>query len=112
MTINNKAAWKSDLSKHIKSKHEGVKYPCKQCDYKATRRCHLSTHIASKHNGVKYPCDQCDYKASNQSNLASHINYRHEDLKYPCNQCVRTKQRTTPWVRYAANFLSTMFTSV
>ena len=35
---------RSDLIKHIQSIHEGVKYACNQCDYKATQRYHLGTH--------------------------------------------------------------------
>ena len=47
---------------HINLIHEmsNVKFPCGQCDYKATKRGNLSTHINSRHLGVKFPCDQCD----------------------------------------------------
>ena len=38
----------------IKSKHEGVKYLCEQCDYKATRCGNVLRHIEFKHEGVKY----------------------------------------------------------
>ena len=57
---------------HIKSHHEGVKYPCDQCDYKATQKGSLLSHIKSKHEGVKYPCDQGDDKATQKSNLLIH----------------------------------------
>ena len=50
--------------RHIKSIHKGVKFPCDQCDYKATRTGPLLEHIKSIHEGVKFPCDQCDYKAT------------------------------------------------
>ena len=44
-----KATWKSDLLKHIKSIHDGIKFPCDQCDYKATFKVNLLAHIRSKH---------------------------------------------------------------
>ena len=40
---------KTNMGKHYRSKHEGIKYPCNQCDYQATRKDHLKTHIQSKH---------------------------------------------------------------
>ena len=50
--------------KHIKTIHDGVKFLCAQCDYKATQKDNLLTHIKTKHEGVKFPCAQCDYKAT------------------------------------------------
>jgi len=81
------ATWKRALLTHIKSTHEGVKYPCEQCDYKATQKSHLLTHIKSIHEGVKFPCKQCDYKATEKGNLLRHIKSTHEGIKYPCEQC-------------------------
>ena len=43
------------LTKHNKSKHEGVNHDCNQCDYKATTQSHLKRHIQSKHERIKYP---------------------------------------------------------
>ena len=45
---------KGSLRKHIKTIHEGVKFPCEQCDYKATQKGDLLRHIKSKHQGVKF----------------------------------------------------------
>ena len=33
--------------------HEGVKFPCNQCDYKATQKSNLLKHIKSIHDCVK-----------------------------------------------------------
>ena len=77
----------NSLKRHVKSTHEGMRYPCNQCEYKATQQGHLNTHIQSKHDGVKYACNQCDYKATQQSHLKSHIQSKHEGVKFPCNQC-------------------------
>ena len=56
----------------------GLKYPCSQCDFKATRDSNLKIHIESVHEGIKYPCSQCDYKATQQSHLKRHIDSRHK----------------------------------
>ena len=55
---------KSNLLKHIQSKHKCVKFPCDKCDFKAIYKVDLIRHKKSKHEGIKFPCDQCDYKAT------------------------------------------------
>ena len=37
------------LYNHNKSSHEGVKYPCTECNYKATQKGHLKQHVAENH---------------------------------------------------------------
>ena len=86
---------KCHMLAHYRSKHEGVKYPCNQCDYQATTRGHLQTHIQSKHEGIRYPCNQCDYQATQQSSLQSHISAKHSDTVLKCEDCdYQTKWRT------------------
>ena len=41
---------RSNLSTHIKSQHQGVKFPCGLCDYHATQKSHLSRHNKTIHN--------------------------------------------------------------
>ena len=77
----------SNLHKHIRTVHEGVKYACNECDFQATQQGHLRTHIQSVHEGVRYSCNQCDYQATKQSNLTQHIESKHEGVKYGCNKC-------------------------
>ena len=81
------AKYKSNLTAHIRSKHEGVKYACNQCDQQFTRKCHVTSHIQSKHEGVKYPCNQCGQQFTQQCHVTEHIKSKHEGVKYPCNQC-------------------------
>ena len=78
---------RKNMLKHVRYKHEGVRYPCSQCDYKATLISSLKVHIESVHDGVKYPCSQCPHKATTQSNLKVHIESVHGGVKYPCNKC-------------------------
>ena len=46
------------VKKHIKYKHEGVRYPCDQCEFAAITADSLRRHIEIKHEGMGYPCDQ------------------------------------------------------
>ena len=39
---------------HIKSIHEGQKFPCPQCEYKATKHENLQRHIKSIHDGKSF----------------------------------------------------------
>ena len=59
---------------------EGVKFPCDQCDYKATQKGDLLKHIKSLHEGVKIPCGQCDYKATEKGHLLRHVKSKHKGL--------------------------------
>merc|ERR1740128_1103379 len=79
--------YSSNLERHIKSKHEGISYPCDQCDYVAIHKYHLKQHERSKHEGIRYPCDQCDYVATQQSSLNTHKKSQHEGIRYLCDQC-------------------------
>ena len=75
------------MRSHIESIHEKVKYPCGQCEYKATGKGHLKTHILAVHEKIKYPCQQCEYKATSKGSLKTHIESVHEKVKHPCNLC-------------------------
>ena len=46
------ATRKRNLMTNIESVHEGVIYPCDQCEFKATKKANLLTHFKSKHKGV------------------------------------------------------------
>ena len=65
------------MLRHVRNKHEGVKYPCSQCDYKATQQNNLKIHIKAVHEGMIYPCSQCDYKTTRNYRLKEHIDLQH-----------------------------------
>ena len=75
------------LRNHIKIKHEGVRHVCKLCDYKANYRVDLRTHIQSKHEGVTYPCELCGKVFTERNNLRKHIQYKHEGMRHVCEKC-------------------------
>ena len=37
----------------------------------------MKIHNSSIHQGMKYPCNQCDYQATYRSNLSSHVMNMH-----------------------------------
>ena len=50
---------------------------CPECGAEFTAKSSMVTHYRSKHEGVKYPCNQCDYQATTQGNLQRHIQSQH-----------------------------------
>ena len=68
---------------HQKSVHDGVKYPCKNCNYQATTMKNLKRHKKSVHDGVKYPCKICSYEAAQKGHLKEHQKSVHDGVKYP-----------------------------
>ena len=71
------------MMKNYRSKHEGIKYPCKQCDFSSTQQGNLQKHIQSKHEGIKYPCNQCDYQATQQRHLGFSLrNLRRQTFRW------------------------------
>ena len=46
-----------------------MRCPCEKCDYTGTAVGHLKKHIKSKHEGVRYPCDECEFASTTKSDL-------------------------------------------
>ena len=103
-------------SKHIKSLHEGIRYNCDQCYYRATQKGSPKTHIDSQHKGtkkrvgyqldssdlkdtrnnrltkcytkgIKFNWNQCDYKTFRISSLKLQTVSEHLGIKPNCNEC-------------------------
>ena len=43
---------KRNLTQHKRSAHEGMKYPCGQCEYQVTTKESLDRHKRSIHEGI------------------------------------------------------------
>jgi len=86
-----KFAHRCDLIRHIREVHdkihEGVFYPCEECEYKATKKWHLKVHVEATHKGIRYPCGQCSYEAKTKQTLQRHVESIHEGIRYPCQFC-------------------------
>ena len=60
---------------------------CQLCEYQTHARTSLRAHIKSVHEGVRYPCDQCNYESTTAGNLNSHIIAKHQDDILRCEDC-------------------------
>ena len=40
-----------------------MKFPCDQCDFKASWKETLLRYIISEHTGLMFPCDLCNFKS-------------------------------------------------
>ena len=67
------------MKNHKEHKHEGIRYPCDQCDFSAKTPISLKRHKESIHEGIRYPCDQCEYTATQNGSLKSHKNAKHSE---------------------------------
>ena len=81
---------RSSLWRHMQAVHEGLRYNCDQCEYKAIRQSSLTSHIQAVHEGVRYKCDQCEYSVKPE--CAGHLNRHkktvHDKVKdYKCHRC-------------------------
>ena len=66
------------LKRHKEEKHEGVRYPCDQCEIPSfVRREHLKRHQVKVHNLTPFECKKCDYKGTNKFQLIRHIKLGH-----------------------------------
>ena len=72
------------LKAHTNSIHDGIKYPCNQCEYTGNRKDNLTTHVDSICKVVHLKCNQCDLTLAGKSSLEGHINAVHS--KIHCKQ--------------------------
>ena len=70
------------MKKHIQTVHDGVKYPCDQCEKQFTQQSNLNKHILSPHEGIKYPCGQCTKQFTELGSLKKHMKAIHLKVKY------------------------------
>ena len=43
------------------STEKGTRYSCKECGRKMMNQSSLNTHTRAVHEGIKYPCGQCQH---------------------------------------------------
>ena len=83
-----------NLKRHVKNKHDGVKFYCSECDYKATQKTDIKRHKEYKHEGMRFSCDECGHKATTKGALKIHVDAIHKKIRYPCHSC--EYKATTP----------------
>ena len=81
-------ASKEALNKHIKRKHEQGQ-DCVLCNYKGTDAVSLRQHVKSKHEGIVYPCDKCNKTFTKLGDMRRHKNRMHDNSVpvHPCSLC-------------------------
>ncbi|XP_044272321.1 zinc finger protein ZFAT-like isoform X2 [Tribolium madens] len=89
--------WKSNLGKHIVSRHTSSDQinwlQCPQCPYRGKTRDYLKCHLIHVHSiAVKwYPCPQCPFKAKMKRLLDRHLILTHTDSEeiewFQCEHC-------------------------
>ena len=69
---------KSNVTKHIKTKHLGIKkYKCEECSELFQSQQVLDNHMRT-HTGQKpFVCPQCDYRSAKKGNMTKHVKRVH-----------------------------------
>ena len=90
---------KKTLRFHTDNKHRGIFYPCKDCDYRGSRKTNLARHVAIVHEMNRpWPCSRCSYAAVTKSEIGYHQKYVHgkeklDKKQYSCEDCEYTNHR-------------------
>jgi len=79
----------SHLKRHTNTVHFAIKnFKCSRCNKAFGLKSHLINHTRNIHEGIKYPCDECEFKASTSGNLCSHIKTVHRKVySFLCEYC-------------------------
>ena len=75
-----KATRQTQLTLHIESKHEGIRYGCNICPFKTITNNFLNVHKQFVHEGKRFECNYCDFKNKLNLNLKLHIQRKHNEL--------------------------------
>ena len=65
------------------------KFFCKQCDYFSLTKRSLQRHIKTKHEGLRFNCHLCDFVSKAKRTLRSHTSFAHDGEVFRCEQCGR-----------------------
>ena len=65
----------------LKKSKANKSFFCQECGAGFTHKGTMNLHYKSIHQGVKYPCSQCDYQANQLGNLKKHIIKVHDGLR-------------------------------
>ena len=69
------------LRKHIRAKHDGMRYECKECGKEFTSAWWLREHIRHKHEGLRHECKECGKAFSSAQYLREHIRIDHQGFR-------------------------------
>ena len=66
------------LTFHDQKVHQGIRYFCEICNFKATHRPNLKAHQRNVHDKIRYSCQVCMFSDSQVSRVKLHEQRNHE----------------------------------
>ena len=78
-----------------KKNHCGAKsrFQCAHCNYNAAFKYNLSVHIKDKHIDTDFVCNKCGNTFTNKRSCQRHVNHCGKTEKLTCDQCDRSFNR-------------------
>ena len=85
----------SDLKRHVKEVHEGIKnHPCEICGQKFGRSGDLKCHVKTVHEGIKeHQCQFCEKKFGQLGHLKTHVKRVHVHDGVDQSQSLKRKKQ-------------------
>merc|ERR1712218_730698 len=82
---------KASLSRHVRVKHEMVRFKCEMCEKAFFEKRQLNNHKLNEHDGIVWPCSLCPYKGNKPKSLHEHTKNVHsnDNRKHNCPQCAK-----------------------
>ena len=75
---------KGNLKTHFLAVHTDVTYYCRNCEFKAKRKCDVKRHNIRKHGYVlKYNCKMCEFVGQRKSELQRHKREQNHNCRAP-----------------------------
>ena len=74
---NFRSKYITNLCRHERSQHRGVKFQCDQCAFTAKQRTEVLVHSNAEHDGIVYSCESCDFKTRWKSFFKKHQIEKH-----------------------------------
>ena len=69
------------MNQHL-SKHLSAKHNCYQCDKVFSQPHTLKRHVKTIHEGLRFPCDQCNHQATQANDLRTHKRKVHKEIEF------------------------------
>ena len=78
---------------HKRSVHEGIRFNCSVCDYRAPTKSSLAVHMRGAHSTTKLQCEQCGFQCKWKTTLRQHVArvYLGQSERFQCDECPATQ---------------------
>ena len=75
------------LNLHRQNVHEGIKYPCDECDMVFNFKGNHKRHVLVVHKNMQYQCTYCDKRFKEARGIKEHTDAVHKGIRHPCQFC-------------------------